>query len=261
MEDILERIIAKKAERLEEAKRVRPLAELERSLAAGRRRASVTLREQLSRDGCVNVIAEVKRASPSKGMIREDLDPVDVGVAYAAAGAAGISVLTEEDFFLGSIETLRALGQRVDVPLLRKDFVFDEYQLVEAAEAGADAVLLIAAALERERLAALREAARGFGLEALVEVHTAREMEIVLDCGCDLVGVNNRSLRTFEVDLGISRELAALSPRSVILVCESGIDSRQTIDAMRAIGFRGFLIGEHLMRAPDPSQALRDLVR
>lgn len=251
--------MARKAERLEAAKPARPAAELERALA-GRRRAAVGFRESLSRADRVNVIAEVKRASPSKGVIRADLDPVDVGVSYASAGAAAISVLTEEDYFLGSLEVLRRIGERVTVPLLRKDFLFDRYQLLEAAEAGADAILLIAAALEPALLRDLLSEARALGLDALVEVHTARELEVVVQSGSDLVGVNNRDLGTFEVDLGVSLRLAKLAPKALLLVCESGIEERETIDRMREAGFQAFLVGEHLMRSPDPGEALRSLL-
>ena len=258
--DVLREILARKAERLEAARAARPLDELERALARGRRRASIGFRESLAREGRVNIVAEVKRASPSKGTIRVDLDPVDVAVRYAAAGAAAISVLTEEDYFRGSLDLLRRIGERVSTPLLRKDFIFDYYQLVEAAEAGADAVLLIAAALPPARLAELLEGARALALDALVEVHTAQEMDIVVQSGSDLVGINNRDLSTFEVDLGTSHRLARLAPKTTLLVCESGIETRETIDQMRKSGFRAFLIGEHLMRAPDPGEALRSLL-
>jgi indole-3-glycerol phosphate synthase len=261
MEDILKRIMVRKAERLAEAKAVRPIAELERSLARGRRRAALGFRESLMRADRVNVIAEVKRASPSKGVIRDDLDSVEVGVAYSEAGAAAISVLTEEDFFLGSLDVLRELGRRVTTPLLRKDFVFDPYQIVEAAEAGADAVLLIAAALSAEELTALLALARSLEIDALVEVHTAHELEMVLDSRGDLVGVNNRNLRTFDVDIDTSLRLAAVAPDDVTLVAESGIEDRDTIARLRSAGFRAFLVGEHLMRAPHPGAALRELLR
>jgi indole-3-glycerol phosphate synthase len=260
MEDVLERILERKAERLAAAKRERPLAEIERSLASGRRRAGERFAERLARPGRVNVVAEVKRASPSKGVIRADLDPVEVAEGYAPYAAA-ISVLTEEDHFLGSLDVLRRIGERVDVPLLRKDFLFDEYQLVEAAEAGADAVLLIVAALEPPRLGDLLAAARALDLDALVEVHTPQEFETVLHFDHFLIGVNNRNLRTFEVDLGTSYSVAREAPGGTVLVSESGIESRNTIDALRAAGFAAFLIGEHLMRAPEPGERLRSLVK
>ena len=260
MSDILTQILARKAERLAEAKRQRPLAELERELAAGRQSARERFAAAVSRPDRVNVVAEVKRASPSKGLIRDDLDPVEVAVAYAAHAAA-ISVLTEEDYFLGSLETLRRIRERVGVPLLRKDFLFDDYQLVEAAAAGADAVLLIAAALERAQLGDLLAAARDLALDVLVEVHTPQELETVLHFGHLLIGVNNRNLKTFEVDVGTSFSIARLAPVDALLVSESGIESRETIDSLRIAGFDAFLIGEHLMRAPAPGDALGLIVR
>jgi indole-3-glycerol phosphate synthase len=260
MSDILEKILARKAERLAEAKRRRPLAELEREIAARPRRERGLFAGAISRPDRVNVVAEVKRASPSKGVIRDDLDPVDVAVAYAEHAAA-VSVLTEEDHFLGSLETLRRIRARVDLPLLRKDFLFDEYQLVEAVEAGADAVLLVVAALEPARLGDLLAAARDLALDALVEVHTPQELETVLHFGHFLIGVNNRNLKTFEVDVETSFSIARSAPDDTVLVSESGIESRETIDALRGAGFDAFLIGEHLMRAPAPGDALGRIVR
>ena len=257
--DILRQILDRKAERLDAARRVRPLADLQRAIGAGRRRAADGFAQRLARPDTVNVIAEVKRRSPSRGIIRDDLDPVDIAVAYAP-WAAAISVLTEEDFFGGSLDVLRAIRERVDVPLLRKDFLFDRYQLFEAAEAGADAVLLIAAALEPGQMADLRDEAHSLGLDVLIEVHSVAELEAVLHCGHALIGVNNRDLTTFAVDLDVSIAIARTAPDDVLLVSESGLESRTTIDALRRAGFQAFLIGEHLMRAEDPGNALRALV-
>ena len=259
MDDVLERIITRKAERVADAKRARPISELLRSLESGRRRADVRFSDALSRSDRVNVIAEIKRASPSKGMIREDANAADLAEVFAPHAAA-ISILTEEDFFRGSLDALRSARARVAVPLLRKDFVFDEYQIVEAAEAGADAVLLIVAALDRVRLGDLIAAARELDVDALVEVHTPSEFETVLHFGHSLVGVNNRNLKTFEVDVGTSFSIAGVAAPGMLLVSESGIESRDAIDGLRAVGFRAFLIGEHLMRSPDPGGALRALV-
>lgn len=258
MSDILTRILARKAERLAEAKRVRSLGDLEASLG-GRRRARLGFAESLARAGRVNIIAEVKRASPSKGVIRADLDPVEVALAYAPHAAA-ISILTEQDFFQGSLDFLRRIGASVDTPLLRKDFVFDRYQLYEAADAGADAVLLIVAALDAALLADLHAEARSIGLDVLVEVHTPHELESVLHFQNLLLGVNNRNLKTFEVDVATSHSIAALVSDDTLLVSESGIESRETIATLRAAGYHAFLIGEHLMRSHDPGAALADLV-
>lgn len=257
--DILRQILERKAERLDAARRNRPLADLERAIADGRPHASSSFGERLARPDTVNVIAEVKRRSPSRGVIRDDLDPVDVAAAYAECAAA-ISVLTEEDFFGGSLDVLRAIRARVDVPLLRKDFLFDRYQLFEAAEAGADAILLIAAALEPSLMADLRDEAVSLGLDVLIEVHSAAELEAVVHCGHSLIGVNNRDLSTFAVDLETSYSLSRIAPVDAILVSESGLESREKIDALREAGFRAFLVGEHLMRSEDPGLALRALV-
>ena len=260
MGDILREILARKAERLAEARRERPVGELERSLAERRRRAPLRFRDALARADRVNVIAEVKRASPSRGVIRRDLDPVEVAAGFAP-WAAAISVLTEEDYFDGSLGVLSRIRDRVDVPLLRKDFLFDPYQLVEAAEAGADAVLLIVAALEPSRLADLLAAAGELDLDVLVEVHAPQELETVLHCGHNLVGINNRDLRTFEVDVSTSYRIASDAPKDALLVSESGIESRALVDDLRRAGFGAFLIGEYLMRARVPGDALRALVQ
>ncbi|HEY9282178.1 MAG TPA: indole-3-glycerol phosphate synthase TrpC, partial [Pyrinomonadaceae bacterium] len=180
--------------------------------------------------------------------------------AYAEGGAAGVSVLTEEDGFRGSLEDLRAARGAVALPLLRKDFIFDEYQIYEAAEAGADAVLLIVAALDDAQLLRLRRLAEdGLRMDALVEVHTADELRRALGCGATLVGVNNRDLHTFKVSLEVSADLARLAPANVLLVSESGLKTRDDLLRLAALGYRGFLVGESLMRAGDPADALRRL--
>ncbi len=257
MSDILEQIVARKRERLEEAKRRLPLKELRASapttIGAGR------FISALRRDG-VNIIAEIKRRSPSKGVIREQFDPVAIARNYTANGAAAISVLTEEDFFDGSLEHLQQVRDVTPLPLLRKDFIFDVYQLYEAVHAGATAVLLIAALLEVEQIKDLMEEARWLGLDPLVEVHDREELEKALDCGAQLLGVNNRNLRTFETTLDTSLQLAAELPQMITLVSESGIRTREEIDRLRAAGFHAFLIGEELMRAADEGKALKDLV-
>jgi indole-3-glycerol phosphate synthase len=209
----------------------------------------------------VNVIAEFKRASPSKGLIRGDVSAAEVARLYEAGGAAAISVLTEEDYFRGSLEDLREAAAGTRLPALRKDFVFDEYQIYEAAAAGASAVLLIAAALSDEELGRLRLLAEeGLGLDALVEVHTREELRRAGGSGARLVGVNNRDLRTFEVSLETSSELAAHAPEGSLLVSESGINNASDIRRLRESGFRAFLVGESLMRAERPDEALRELI-
>jgi indole-3-glycerol phosphate synthase len=211
------------------------------------------------RDG-VNVIAECKRRSPSRGVLRADYDPVAIARGYAEAGAAAISVLTEPTFFDGSLDHLRAVRAAVAVPVLRKDFIVSEYQILEARAAGADAVLLIVAALDPVELRALAGCAAGLGLDALVEVHDADELRAALDAGARIVGVNNRNLRTLEVDVKASEAVIGLMPSDVIAVSESGLRTAEDLARLRQRGYRAFLIGERLMTVPDPGQALRELL-
>ena len=216
--------------------------------------------EALRRPGRTSIIAEIKHRSPSKGVIREEFDPEAIAASYDKEGAAALSVLTEEDFFGGSLAHLRAVRERTSLPLLRKDFLFDEYQIHEALAAGADALLLIVAILEDELLADLIALASELKIEALIEVHTAREMERAVAAGARLLGVNNRDLTTFNVEIETSERLASLAPRDVVLVSESGINTGQDIRRLRHAGYHAFLIGEHFMRAPDPGDALKRLV-
>jgi indole-3-glycerol phosphate synthase len=212
----------------------------------------------LARLDRVNVIAECKRRSPSKGVLREDYDPVAIASGYAA-GAAAISVLTEPTFFDGSLDHLCAVRAAVDVPLLRKDFIVSEYQLLEARAAGADAVLLIVAALRPAELKVLHDHARRHGLDVLVEAHDANELAIAIDAGARIIGVNNRNLRTLTVDVHASETLMAAIPAEVIAVSESGLKSAADITRLKALGYRAFLIGERLMAAADPGTALAGL--
>jgi indole-3-glycerol phosphate synthase len=211
------------------------------------------------------IIAEIKRCSPSRGEIRADFDPVICAKAYADAGAAAISVLTDSDYFGGALRDLTAVRGAVPLPLLRKDFIIDTYQIDESRVAGADAVLLIAASFPAEVRAAelqrLSGRARALGLDALVEVHDEREFELAVDCGATLIGVNNRDLRTFEVDLGISERLAPRVPDGVVMVAESGIFKECDVTRLESAGADAFLVGEALMREPDIGVALRRLRR
>jgi indole-3-glycerol phosphate synthase len=206
------------------------------------------------------IIAEVKRASPSKGVIREDFDAVGIARDYAAHGASAISVLTEERHFQGSLNYLEQIHAAVGVPLLRKDFMLDPYQLTEAKSYGADAVLFIAALLDRGLMRDLREQATALGLDSLVEVHTEDELGAALESGAQLVGINNRDLKTFHVDIATTEKLARLLPGDTQAVCESGIDSVEQMRRVEAWGIHIFLIGESLMRAPMPGQKLRELL-
>ncbi|HXG68370.1 MAG TPA: indole-3-glycerol phosphate synthase TrpC [Blastocatellia bacterium] len=257
---VLDRIIEAKALRVREALRARPFANLIRECRESPR-PHRSLKDALSGGDRVHIIAEIKRRSPSKGIIREDFHPVAIAESYAEGGAAALSVLTEEDFFGGSLDHLRAVREHVNLPLLRKDFLFCEYQLYEAAAAGADAVLLIVAALDDELLTRLVALADELGLDALVEVHTLAEMERAIRANAKIIGVNNRDLTTFTVDLETSLRLAEAAPRDAILVSESGISAGDDIRLLRAAGFQAFLIGEHFMRAERPGAALKRLLR
>ncbi len=260
--DVLSEIIARKRARVESAKRLVQLEDL-RSLAFEKRSNSTahSLLSALQTDG-VNIIAEFKRKSPSKGVIRTEANVTGVAQSYRAGGAIGISVLTEEDYFAGSLDDLRIVKATVDLPVLRKDFVFEDYQVYEAAAAGADAVLLIVAALDDEVLSHLQRLAEGeLGMDALIEVHTSGEMRRATACGAHLIGVNNRDLRTFEVSLDTSLLLAGEAPPEAVLISESGLHTSGDLHRLRKVGYRGFLIGESLMRADRPEEALRALVR
>lgn len=206
------------------------------------------------------IIAEVKKASPSKGLIRANFDPVAIARDYADHGASAISVLTEERFFQGSLRYLEEIRGAVDLPLLRKDFTLDPYQIVEAKSCGADAVLLIAAMLEPEKMADLRAQASELDLDTLIEVHSETELTAAVEAGAGMIGVNNRDLKTFEVSLATTERLAPLIPADTPAVCESGIDSVEQIRRVERWGIQIFLIGESLMRAPAPGKKLAELL-
>ena len=208
----------------------------------------------------LNVIAECKRRSPSRGVLRADYDAVSVARGYAGAGAAAISILTEPTFFDGALEHLQAVRNAVDVPLLRKDFIVSEYQLLEAKAAGADAVLLIVAALHQKELSRLAEQAATLGLDVLVEVHEADEVSRAIDAGARIIGVNNRNLRTLAVDVRRSETLITRIPRDVVAVTESGLRTGEDLLRLRQLGYRAFLIGERFMIEADPGVALKALL-
>jgi len=208
----------------------------------------------------IAVIAELKKASPSKGLIREEFCVEELAKELEAAGAAALSVLTDEEFFQGSLENLRNASAAVKIPCLRKDFIVDEFQLLEARAHSADGVLLIVAALTQTELTTLALGARSRGLDVLCEVHDEAELQRALDAGCDLIGVNTRDLRTFQVDTQTAFRLAERLPKNVVRVAESGIRSGEDIARLRDAGYQAFLIGETLMRAVSPSETLRELV-
>ena len=258
--NILSEIIARKRERVREAQAIVSLEELRRLADEARTNAKPHAFSGALRTDGINIIAEFKRRSPSKGMICGDANVRDVARAYKAGGAVAMSVLTEEDYFAGSLDDLRQVKSAVELPVLRKDFVFEEYQVYESAAAGADALLLIVAALDDEALLSLRRLAEEeLGMDALVEVHTSDEMKRAAACGANLIGVNNRDLRTFEVSLETSVSLAREAPEA-LLVSESGLRSSQDLQRLRQAGYRGFLIGETLMRSDNPEHVLRELL-
>ena len=210
--------------------------------------------------GWTAIIAEVKKGSPSKGVIRADFDPLEVAQTYQANGASCLSVLTDEHFFLGHLGYLALIREQVSLPLLRKDFIFDPYQIYQARAAGADAVLLIAAMLELSELRDFSSLAGELSMDVLLEVHDERELEVALQTDCQLIGVNNRDLRSFAVDIGTSERLAALMPPGRIIVAESGITRREEIVRLTEKGVHAFLIGESLMREADIGGKLQELL-
>jgi indole-3-glycerol phosphate synthase len=207
------------------------------------------------------IVAEIKRSSPSKGLIRADFSPVAIARDYADHGASAISVLTEERFFQGSLTYLEEIKAAVTVPLLRKDFIIDHYQVTEARSYGADAILLIAALLEPSLLRELRETAAALSLDTLVEVHNEEELERALEAGAEIIGINNRNLKTFQVSLTTTEKLAPRVPAGILTICESGIDGAEQLRQVERWGIRTFLIGESLMRAPSPGEKLQELLR
>lgn len=257
--NILDRILATKVVEVAAAKAARPLAEVEAAArVAGPTRG--LLRALARPPGAeVRVLAEIKRASPSAGPIRAGADPADIAAAYVDAGAAALSVLTDRDYFDGDLAFLARCRARVGVPLLRKDFLIDPYQVIEARAAGADAILLIVAALSPRQLGELLEVATAYQLDALVEVHTVKEAETALAVGTQLLGVNHRDLKTFSIDMSLTGVVAPMLPPDVVLVAESGIKTHADVQLLGAVGAHAVLVGEQLMRAPDVGAALRTL--
>ena len=253
--DILARIVARKRDELAQATISRTkLERLAEELRAGRRE----LRAALDRKTPA-IIAEIKKASPSQGILRAEFEAAALAREYQENGAAAISVLTDGPFFQGSLADLRAARQAVRLPALRKDFTLNEYHVVEAAANGADAVLLITAILDEKQIRDLRELAGAWGMAALIEVHSQPELKTALDAGAEIVGVNNRNLKTFEVTLETSVRLAEDIPDGVLKISESGIHSREDIQRLEQAGFHAFLVGEHLLKSASPGTALRAL--
>ena len=256
--DILDRILARKREEIEAARAALPLAEMQRRAAAAPppRDFVGALRAKIA-TGRPAVIAEVKKASPSKGLLRADFDPAAIARGYAAGGAACLSVLTDRDFFQGAPEHLAQARAACALPVLRKDFVTEPYQVFESRALGADCILLIAAALARQDMQGLEASARSLGMAVLVEVHDAGELEAALTLQTPLLGINNRDLRSFETRLETTLDLLPGIPKGRIVVTESGIGGREDVRRMRGNGIDAFLVGEAFMRAADPGAALK----
>lgn len=258
--DILRKILATKAEEIEVGRRQRPLAELKaqaRDRAPSRGFAARLKRRALASQDAV--IAEIKKASPSAGVIREEFDPVALAQSYEAGGASALSVLTDEMYFQGHRDYLLAARNATELPIIRKDFIVDAWQVWDSAVLGVDAILLIVAALEDEPMVELAELARSLGLDVLIEVHDEAELERALNTDIELIGINNRDLHVFKTDLKTSIRLAPQVPADRLVVAESGIHTSSDIARLQSGGIGAFLIGESLMRQPDPGQALLQL--
>jgi indole-3-glycerol phosphate synthase len=263
MTDILSEIINSKRQAVARLRSDRGLGDFrERALSARAKVVPHRLLQALTSDsGRLNIIAEFKRRSPSAGVIRSDLSATDIARCYERGGACAVSVLTDQEFFGGSVDDLTTVRASTGLPVLRKDFIIDEIQICEAAAAGADAVLLIAAALDDCELREMRTLAEEeLGLDTLVEVHTLEELRRATTAGATIIGVNNRDLRTFRTSLETSERLIAEAPPDRVMISESGLQGADSLRRLHALGFRGFLIGEALMRASDPERALRDLI-
>lgn len=260
--DILKKIVSQKRKEVEKAKSAASISELKARISDLEdvpRGFERHLREAVA-SGWTAIIAEVKKGSPSRGVIREDFDPLEIAGIYQENGATCLSVLTEEQFFLGHLRYLGLIREAVSLPLLRKDFICDPYQIHEARAAGADAILLIAAMLDLDQLREFHAVAKEVHLDVLLEVHDEAEMEEALKTDCTLIGVNNRNLRTFETDLGTTGRLARMMPPDRLLVAESGINDRGDISRLAAEGAQAYLIGETMVREADIGQKLRELL-
>ncbi len=255
---ILDTIVAHKLKELKQDQEQAPLSALKSKI--GDLPPTRDFRSALVTPNRVNLIAEVKKKSPSKGIIREDFDPVEIARTYATNGASAISVLTDGEFFAGALAYLTAIRGAVHLPLLRKDFTIDEYHIYQARLAGADAILLIVSILTLEQLREFIDIARRIGLASLVEVHTAEELELALQAGAEIIGINNRDLKTFHTDIATTFRLRASIPSDKIVVSESGINTAADVAKLKEAGVNAILVGESLMRSPDIGQKIRELL-
>ena len=257
MKDILSEIMANKRFEVDLQKQTISLEQLQEGI--GDIPMTRSMKQALSSSGS-GIIAEFKRRSPSKGWIKQEACPEEIVPSYVEAGASALSILTDEKFFGGSLKDIRTVRPLVDIPILRKDFIIDEYQLYQARIVGADAVLLIAAALEKNKCQQLTEQAHALGLEVLLEIHSTEELSYI-NKDIDMVGINNRNLGTFITDIENSFRLAGQLPQDTILVSESGISNPEIVKRLQANGFRGFLIGETFMRTPQPGETLQSFIQ
>lgn len=256
--NILDQILEHKRKEVDEKKSLYPIKLLEQSIYFPTK--PVSLRKYIQREDKSGIIAEIKRKSPSKGVINPHVSVEKTSIGYMQAGASAISVLTDKNFFGGSNEDLTTARKFNYCPILRKDFTIDEYQIIEAKSIGADVILLIAAALEPGHVKELTTFAHSLGLEVLLEVHNREELEATLDTGADLIGVNNRNLKTFELSVEISKSLSSLIPESVVKVSESGIESPETIIELMNYGYEGFLMGQNFMQHSSPENACKEFI-
>ncbi|MBA4058504.1 MAG: indole-3-glycerol phosphate synthase TrpC [Marivirga sp.] len=256
--NILDKIIEHKRSEVAERKSLYPVRLLEQSIYFGTQ--PVSLKKYIQREDKSGIIAEIKRKSPSKGVINPHVSVERTSIGYMQAGASALSVLTDKEFFGGSNDDLTLARKYNFCPILRKDFTIDEYQIVEAKSIGADAILLIAAALDPERLKQLSDFAHSFKLEVLLEVHNEEELRANLDAGADLIGVNNRNLKTFELSIEVSKRLADQIPDGAVKVSESGIESVATIMELKKYGYEGFLMGQNFMQHSRPEEACKEFI-
>ena len=256
---ILSRIIEEKRRVVEEAKRAKPQDELVKEIKNISVKSS--FKKSISRPHHVNLIAEIKKASPSKGILRGDFNPARIAMTYQANGASAISVLTDERFFEGKLEYIKTVKEHVSLPVLRKDFIIDEYQIYESVWAGADAILLIAELLSTNEMALFYNLAVSLGLDVLTEVHNEEDVEKALTTGANIIGINNRDLHTFKVDLGATQKLARIIPQNKVRVSESGIKSYEDVMFLKSLGINAVLIGEAFMEAADIAAKMREIMR
>jgi indole-3-glycerol phosphate synthase len=255
---ILDKIIEEKYKEVTLQKTLVPVSELKKKIDF--ERTPVSLKKSLLNPGSSGIIAEFKRRSPSKGAINDSADITDVTKGYISAGVAGLSILTDNQFFGGTVIDLSTARKVDEVPILRKDFMVDEYQVIEAKAIGADAILLIAAVLDEKKIKALSSCAKSLGLEILFEIHTKEELDKIID-DFDLIGINNRNLKDFKVDIQHSIGLAGEIPEKYVKISESGIDNPDTINFLRTHGFKGFLIGENFMKQLNPGKACQEFIK